>query len=132
MSFLNAINQDADRLAREIPFNRFDFLRQMIVVRSLRKSGSLKIVFRQFWLNMNALQKTLILSKRVELFVETADTNEAKELSTFYRKFTVPLRQALKKKGWIYKANRMQSAVRFFALFFHAAELLLCGVFLSW
>ena len=66
----------------------------------------------------------------VELFVETADTNEAKELSTFCRKFTVPLRQALKRKVG-YKANQMQSAVRF-CIVFHAAELLLCGVFLSW
>lgn len=32
-----------------------------------------------------------------DFFCETADTNEAKELSTFCRKFTVPLRQALKK-----------------------------------
>ena len=51
---------DADRLAREIPFNRLIFARQMIVV----SIWILKIVFRQFWLNMNALQKTLILSKR--------------------------------------------------------------------
>jgi 23S rRNA (cytidine2498-2'-O)-methyltransferase len=34
-----------------------------------------------------------------ELRVETADTNEAKELSTFCRKFSVPLRQALRAAG---------------------------------
>ena len=55
---------DADRLAREIPFNRLIFARQMIVVSDLLENLILKIVFRQFWLNMNALQKTLILSKR--------------------------------------------------------------------
>ena len=58
----------------------------------------------------------------VELFVETADTNEAKELSTFCRKFTVPLRQALKNKVG-YKVSRMQSAVRFYIVF-HSAKLL--------
>ena len=31
-----------------------------------------------------------------ELRVEAADTNEAKELTTFCRKFSVPLRQALR------------------------------------
>ena len=67
----------------------------------------------------------------VELFVETADTNEAKELSTFCRKFTVPLRQALKKKGWLQGQTECKARSDF-ALFFHAAELLLCGVFLSW
>ncbi|MGL4474133.1 MAG: 23S rRNA (cytidine(2498)-2'-O)-methyltransferase RlmM [Shewanella sp.] len=38
------------------------------------------------------------ISKAGELRVETPDTNEAKELSAFCRKFTVPLRQALKKR----------------------------------
>lgn len=56
------------------------------------------------------------LKQAVELFVETADTNEAKELSTFCRKFTVPLRQALKNKVG-YKVRQTQSAVRFYIVF---------------
>ena len=52
------------------------------------------------------------LKQAVELFVETADTNEAKELSIFCRKFTVPLRQALKKKGWLQgKPNAKRSQI---------------------
>ena len=37
--------------------------------------------------------------KAGRLWVETPDTNEAKELSRFCRKFTVPLRKALREKG---------------------------------
>ena len=45
------------------------------------------------------------LSKCGELRVETPDTNEAKELSAFCRKFTVPLRQGLKSAGILLSAE---------------------------
>ena len=63
MSFLNVINRgDADRLAREIPFNRLIFARQMIVVSDFLENLDPQDRISPFLRNINALQKTLILS----------------------------------------------------------------------
>lgn len=43
----------------------------------------------------------LDLNAMTEVWVETADTNQAKELLPFCRKFTVPLRQQLKQAGYL-------------------------------
>ncbi|AOF54069.1 23S rRNA (cytidine(2498)-2'-O)-methyltransferase RlmM [Rodentibacter caecimuris] len=92
---------DADRLAREIPFNGLIFARQMLVVSDLLENldptDRISPIIKDF--ETISAQANIRLS--AELFVETADTNESKELSTFCRKFTVPLRQALKKQGWL-------------------------------
>lgn len=92
---------DADRLAREIPFNGLIFARQMLVVSDLLENldptDRISPIIKVF--ETISAQANIRLS--AELFVETADTNESKELSTFCRKFTVPLRQALKKQGWL-------------------------------
>ena len=92
---------DADRLAREIPFNRLIFARQMIVVSDLLENLDPQDRISPILAQYERIAEDINLKQAVELFVETADTNEAKELSTFCRKFTVPLRQALKKKGWL-------------------------------
>ena len=92
---------DADRLAREIPFNRLIFARQMIVVSDLLENLEPQDRISPILAQYKRIAEDINLKQAVELFVETADTNEAKELSTFCRKFTVPLRQALKKKGWL-------------------------------
>lgn len=84
---------DADKLARRLPFRELIFARQMIVV-SHQLSG-LDLSDRITPI-LEALEGHPIFG---ELRVETADTNEAKELSTFCRKFSVPLRQALRSKG---------------------------------
>ena len=92
---------DADRLAREIPFNRLIFARQMIVVSDLLENLDPQDRISPILAQYERIAEDINLKQAVELFVETADTNEAKELLTFCRKFTVPLRQALKKKGWL-------------------------------
>jgi 23S rRNA (cytidine2498-2'-O)-methyltransferase len=46
-----------------------------------------------------------------DLRIETPDTNEAKELLKFCRKFTVPLRQALRGKGLLLKKDNAKKAV---------------------
>ena len=92
---------DADRLAREIPFNRLIFARQMIVVSDLLENLEPQDRISPIMAQYKSIAEDINLKQAVELFVETADTNEAKELSTFCRKFTVPLRQALKKQGWL-------------------------------
>ena len=84
---------DADKLARRLSFRELIFARQMIVV-THRLSG-LDLADR-----ISPIVEALNGHTEFgELRVETADTNEAKELSTFCRKFSVPLRQALRAKG---------------------------------
>jgi 23S rRNA (cytidine2498-2'-O)-methyltransferase len=89
---------EADRLAKEIPFNQLIFARQMIVVSDLLSDlpldDRISPIVAQYQQN-----KDVNFTQSTELWVETADTNDAKALSTFCRKFTVPLRQQLKKCG---------------------------------
>lgn len=84
---------DAGILAKQIPLDSLIFARQMFAATKLltnlpESDRATPIV--------EALSN---VSKAGELRVETPDTNEAKERSGFCRKFTVPLRQALKKSG---------------------------------
>lgn len=92
---------DADRLAREIPFNQLIFARQMIVVSDLLADLPVQDRISPIIQQYQAIAHRINLTYSTELLVETADTNEAKSLSAFCRKFTVPLRQALKKQGWL-------------------------------
>lgn len=84
---------DANKLAIELPLDSLVFARQMFVasnlIADLPESDRVSPI-------VDALEN---VTKAGELRVETPDTNEAKALSTFCRKFTVPLRQALKKTG---------------------------------
>lgn len=90
---------EADRLARDIPFNRLIFARQMMVISDLLEDLDPADRISPIVVAFEELSQQVNFAQSSELFVETADTNEAKELSTFCRKFTVPLRQALKKQG---------------------------------
>lgn len=92
---------EADRLAREIPFERLIFARQMLVVSDLLENLDPADRISPILQAFETLSTRVNFQHSAELLVETADTNEAKELSTFCRKFTVPLRQALKKQGWL-------------------------------
>ena len=92
---------DADKLARELPFSSLIFARQMLVVgeqlRDLNPSDRISPILAQY----QQIASQIDLRQAQEIWVETPDTNEAKALSAFCRKFTVPLRQALKKQGWL-------------------------------
>ncbi|PJG81985.1 23S rRNA (cytidine(2498)-2'-O)-methyltransferase RlmM [Caviibacterium pharyngocola] len=92
---------EADRLAREIPFNQLIFARQLIVVSDLLTDLSPQDRISPIIAQYQQLNETIKLRQSSEVRVETADTNEAKELSAFCRKFTVPLRNALKNQGWL-------------------------------
>jgi 23S rRNA (cytidine2498-2'-O)-methyltransferase len=87
---------DADKLIKNIDFQALIFSRQMFAVAA------------EFTALPTEDRISPILSElaEIEAFpmcgdvrVETPDTNEAKELLKFCRKFTVPLRQALRGKG---------------------------------
>lgn len=85
---------DGDKLVRELPFASLIFARQMVAVseliRDLPSDDRVTPV-------VAALQGAL--KKGGDLRVEVADTNESKELLKFCRKFTVPLRAALRQAG---------------------------------
>ena len=84
---------DAEKLARRLPFRELIFARQMLVV--FKQLNGLDLQDRITPI-VEALEG---MPEFGELRVETADTNEAKELCTFCRKFSVPLRQALRAAG---------------------------------
>ena len=104
---------DADRLARELKFNQLIFARQMIVVgdllQNLPENDRISPILEQY--------QALNPRNSSDIFVETPDTNEAKELLTFGRKFTVPLRNQLKKQGWLGKSEQVKGSVSLHILF---------------
>lgn len=85
--------EDGDLLARKLPFRELIFARQMWVVWAELPDLPLD----------NRIDPLLAAAEGLplcgEVRVETLDTNEGKELSRFCRKFTVPVRQALRGKG---------------------------------
>lgn len=107
---------EADRLAREISFQQLIFARQMLVVsdclQNLSPTDRITPIIEAY----RAIQQTINLRQSSEVWVETADTNEAKSLSVFCRKFTVPLRQALKNQGWL-QAKEKQEQITLHLLF---------------
>lgn len=84
---------DAAVLAQKIKLDSLIFARQMFAAKALLKNLPEDDRITPI---VEALAE---VNKAGELRVETPDTNEAKELSNFCRKFTVPLRQKLKKAG---------------------------------
>ena len=104
---------DADRLARELKFNQLIFARQMIVVgnllQNLPENDRISPILEQY--------QALNPRNSSDIFVETPDTNEAKELLTFCRKFTVPLRNQLKKQGWLGKSEQAKGSMSLHILF---------------
>ncbi|MBF0751657.1 MULTISPECIES: 23S rRNA (cytidine(2498)-2'-O)-methyltransferase RlmM [unclassified Pasteurella] len=108
---------EADRLAREIPFHQLIFVRQMLVVSNLLENLDPADRISPIISEFETLSEQVNLKQSNMILVEMADTNESKELSAFCRKFTVPLRQALKKKGWL-MANESQKCGLFLHCFF--------------
>ena len=84
---------DADRLARELKFNQLIFARQMIVVgdllQNLPENDRISPILEHY--------QALNPRNSSDIFVETPDTNEAKELLTFCRK--LPCRCVISSKN---------------------------------
>ncbi|UKH22395.1 23S rRNA (cytidine(2498)-2'-O)-methyltransferase RlmM [Actinobacillus pleuropneumoniae] len=104
---------DADRLARELKFEQLIFARQMIVVGDMLQDLPVEDRISPIVAQYQALNPR----HSSDIFVETPDTNEAKELLTFCRKFTVPLRNSLKKQGWLTKSERAKGSIGLHILF---------------
>ena len=107
---------DADRLARELSLKDLIFARQMIVVgdllQNLPEQDRISPILEQY--------QTLNPIYSSDVVVETPDTNEAKELLTFCRKFTVPLRNHLKKAGYLGKSAQARNSMTLHILFIHS------------
>lgn len=107
---------DADRLARELSLKDLIFARQMIVVgdllQNLPEQDRISPILEQY--------QTLNPINSSDVVVETPDTNEAKELLTFCRKFTVPLRNHLKKAGYLGKSAQARNSMTLHILFIHS------------
>ncbi|CAH0534256.1 Ribosomal RNA large subunit methyltransferase M [Vibrio stylophorae] len=84
---------DGDTLVRKLEFSSLIFARQMIAVSALVADMDADDRIGPLLSAGNSLPLC------GELRVEMPDTNLGKELSKFCRKFTVPLRQALRKAG---------------------------------
>ncbi len=84
---------DAKKLLKDLPLTSLIFSRQMMAV-----IGQLEDLDPSDRISP-LLELASLLPKSGDLRVETPDTNQGKELLKFCRKFTVPLRQALRKSG---------------------------------
>lgn len=96
---------DADRIARSLPFTKFIFARQMLVVSEELTDLDLGDRITPVVGAFAGLSQYTDLGASTEVFVEVPETEEAKELLTFCRKFTVPLRQELRKQGYLPEYN---------------------------
>lgn len=91
---------DAQLLIKEISFRTLIFARQMFVAGDLLVDLPTEDRITPI---IEALSG--IVDKAGDLRVEVADTNEGKQLAGFCRKFTVPLRQALRTKRILLKVQ---------------------------
>nr|WP_231731067.1 23S rRNA (cytidine(2498)-2'-O)-methyltransferase RlmM [Lacimicrobium alkaliphilum] len=106
---------DAQKLAKQLSVQHLVFARQIFVcvarLQSLDAADRISPI----------LQACSDFPQCGELRVEYPDTTEGRELSRFCRKFTVPLRQALRKNGTLSKKERPDKPV-FFAFFTQSHE----------
>lgn len=91
--FMCSTTTTLDKLNQQIPFHAFIFARQLILMQALLKDLPVDDRISPI---MDTLQNLPL--DVYDVIVETADTNEAKQLSSFCKKFTTPLRQKLKSR----------------------------------
>lgn len=98
---------DAERLVQEIDFQTLIFARQMFAVAAEVKELPTEDRISPMFEALSEQDMPVCGDIRVE----TPDTNEAKELLKFCRKFTVPLRQAMRGKGLLLKKEHAKKPV---------------------
>lgn len=90
---------EADHIAQQLTCKQLIFARQLLVVSDLITDLPAQDRITSLLNHLQEQIKSAVhFSPFSQVWVETADTNEAKELLTFCRKFSVPLRQALKRQ----------------------------------
>ncbi len=102
------LDGDADKLIKKLDFQALIFARQMFVIVAefieLPSDDRISPILEQ----LDSISTFPVCG---DIRVETPDTNEAKELLKFCRKFTVPLRQAMRGKGILYKKENSKKPV---------------------
>lgn len=96
---------DADQFIQLQPFSELIFARQMMAVMPMLSDLPSEDRISPL------LEAVADFPRCGDLRVETPDTNEGKELLKFCRKFTVPLRQALRKQGTMYAKDNPKKPV---------------------
>jgi len=91
--------EEADHLARKLALKELVFTRQFIAI--CAELSELPETDRIGPILSALADQPDELKPAGNVRIEMPDTNDGKELSNFARKFTVPLRQALKKSGWL-------------------------------
>ncbi|WP_461518665.1 23S rRNA (cytidine(2498)-2'-O)-methyltransferase RlmM [Porticoccus sp.] len=95
VSYVTHDDDGAWQLMRQLDFNQLIFTRQWFAAVPLLDN----LPEQNRVAPLVELAAEIAPGKLAEFSVEYVDTNEGKELSAFCRKITVPLRQALKKRG---------------------------------
>ncbi|MEY4684083.1 MAG: hypothetical protein RLZ25_542 [Pseudomonadota bacterium] len=105
-----------DILAKELRFHDLIFARQMVRVLDVLPELSTED-------RLGPILASLMAEGRRygDLMLETADTNDAKSLSVFLRKFNVPLREALKREGLLVP----NATARLHVFFVHGTSVIL-------
>ena len=110
-----------------LEFSRLVFARQLIyscgVVNNLPDDDRITPLLSAFVSNFAAYFPDKCISN---VFVETADTNEAKELQTFCKSFSKPLAAKLSQKGW--KVGPGQAHAPAFHILFLSAQAAYVGI----
>ncbi len=99
---------DAQRLVKELDFKSLIFARQIFAV-----AAEIQELPREDRISpiLHDLSYVETMPRCGDIRVETPDTNEAKELLKFCRKFTVPMRQALRGKGILFPKDSPKKPV---------------------
>ncbi|MGF1747503.1 MULTISPECIES: 23S rRNA (cytidine(2498)-2'-O)-methyltransferase RlmM [Vibrio] len=99
---------DAAKLVRDLDFKSLIFARQIFAIASELESLPSDDRISPI---LESLSQVDGLPMCGDLRIETPDTNEAKELLKFCRKFTVPVRQAMRGKGLLYNKDNAKKPV---------------------
>lgn len=99
---------DADRLINKIDFQSLIFARQMFAVAAEFTDLPSEDRISPMLAELSQFESFPVCG---DIRVETPDTNEAKERLKFCRKFTVPLRQAMRGKGLLLKKDNPKRPV---------------------
>ncbi|CAE6923912.1 Belongs to the class I-like SAM-binding methyltransferase superfamily. RNA methyltransferase RlmE family. RlmM subfamily [Vibrio sp. B1ASS3] len=99
---------DADKLAKGLDFSALIFARQMFAVAAEFEALPSDDRISPILAELSEIEE---FPRCGDLRIETPDTNEAKELLKFCRKFTVPMRQAMRGKGLMWNKDNAKKPV---------------------
>ncbi len=118
VSYITPKSGEAERLIRKIPFSKMIFARQWFA-----STGLLADLPPEDRISP-LIEEAKKLPQCGELVIETADTNEAKQLAKFCKKFTSPCAAAFRKNG-ILSERRNRKSPRLHLFFLDSSQVYL-------